>query len=165
MLKELIDECRNEQENCLYTSTTFFIWLKFLRFFRALIWCVAAISSAFAASSILRGDEAMRIWTAATAILGVALPGMIKALSLDLHIANYSKAAASFKILQGEFRRAANVWSLKPINEFEVEARKLFKSINEARKTPLTPPDFCFWLAQKKIERGHYENVSEKANP
>lgn len=44
------------------------------------------------------------------------------------------------------------------IADFEDEARKLFKAKNDARKPSLTPPDFCFKLAQKKIKAGHYDH-------
>jgi hypothetical protein len=57
----LITECRREEKNCLYTSTTFYIWLRWIKGFRAALWAGAAIGSAFAASHILRGDPAFRV--------------------------------------------------------------------------------------------------------
>jgi hypothetical protein len=53
----LTAECRREEENCLYTSTAFFIWLRWLKGFRAALWAGAAIGSVLAASYILQGQS------------------------------------------------------------------------------------------------------------
>lgn len=157
MRAALIDECAREEENALYTSTSFFIWLRLLKAIRAALWAGGAIGSIVAASHILRGDGSARVMMAGFALAGVLLPGIIKAVKLDVTIQDYSEAAARFKNLQGEFRRARLVWSKKPEEEFEAEARKLFKAMNDARKPSLTPPDFCFRIAQNKVKAGHYD--------
>jgi hypothetical protein len=149
-------ECAREEENALYTSTSFFIWLRWLKTLRAILWVGGAGGSVTAASHILRGDPTFRITIAALALTGVLLPAIGRALHLDAIIHDYVIAAARFKNLQGEFRRAAQVWSHKPLPEFEEEARRLFKAMNEARKPSLTPPSPCFWLARRKIRKGHY---------
>ncbi len=154
----LVRECEREEENCLYTSTSFLIWVRCLRYVRAALWFCAAAASAVAASHILRGDPSYRILIAAAALGAVILPGIGRAVRIDAAIRDYAAAAAAFKNLQSEFRRAAQVWSLKPYPEFESEARKLFRLMNEARKPSLTPPEFCFRLARWKIRRGHYEH-------
>ena len=94
---------------------------------------------------------------AAVALAAVILPGIGRAVRIDPAIGDYATAAAAFKNLQGEFRRAAHVWSQKPFPEFEAEARSLFQAMNGTRKPSLTPPEFCFRLARWKIEKGHYE--------
>lgn len=94
---------------------------------------------------------------ASLAVTGVLMPGLIKALQLDLAIRDYAAASASFKNLQGEFRRLAKVWSNKSFPEFEGEARRAIKAMNDARKPSLTPPEWCFRQAQKKIKRGDYQ--------
>lgn len=159
---ELVSECAREGENCLYTSTSFYIWLRCLRWIRGALWVGAAVASAVAASHILRGDPSNRIWMAAAALAGVVLPGVGRALRLDSAIRDYAAAAAAFKNLQGEFRRAEKIWSQKPFPEFEGEARKLFRAMNEARKPSLTPPEFCFWLARRKIKKGHYRSDEDE---
>jgi hypothetical protein len=53
------------------------------------------------------------------------------------------------------------VWSNKAQTDFEDEARKLFKAMNDARKPSLTPPDLFFKLAQRKIRAGHYNYDSD----
>ena len=146
----LIRECAREEENCLYTSTSFLIWVRFLRWMRGLLWIGAVAASAVAASHILRGDPSYRILMAAAALGAVILPGIGRAVRIDAAIRDYASAAAALKNLQGEFRRAAHVWSLKPYPEFEAEARKLFQEMNCTRKLSLTPPEFCFRLARRE---------------
>ena len=153
----LIAECEREEENCLYTSTSFYIWLRMLKATRAGLWTLGAIGSVVSANSILRGRQDYQVVMAALALAGVLMPGLIKAVQLDAAIKDYAAATASFKNLQGEFRRAAKVSSSKPFAEFEAEARKIIKAMNEARKPSLTPPEWCFRLAQKKIKRGDYD--------
>lgn len=152
----LITECRREEDNCLYTSTGFFIWLRWLKAFRAALWVGAAVGSGLAASHILRGDPAFRVTMAFAALAGVLLPAIGRALHLDTTIHDYTIAAARFKNLQGEFRRAAQVSSLKPFAQFDHEAERLFKAMAEARKPSLTPPEIVFRLARRKIKKGHY---------
>jgi hypothetical protein len=152
----LVAECRNEEENCLYTSTSFYIWLRWLKGFRAALWVGAAVGSGLAASHILRGDPAFRVTMAFAALAGVLLPAVGRALHIDATIQDYTVAAGRFKNLQGEFRRAAQVWSLKSFPQFEDETRRLFKAMAEARKPSLTPPEIMFRLARRKIQKGHY---------
>ena len=158
----LIAECAREEENALYTSTNFFIWLRFLKAMRAVLWAGAALGSALAASHILRGSSDMKLLMAAAALAGVLLPALGRALRLDATIREYVDAAGKFKNLQGEFRRARLVWSKKSFSEFETEARKLFKAMNDARKPSLTPPEWCFGLARRKIKSGHYTHDSDE---
>jgi hypothetical protein len=158
----LIEECAREEENALYTSTTFFIWLRFLKAVRALLWAAAAFGSALAASHILRGAPGMKLVMAGAALAGVLLPGIGRALRLDAAIRDYTEAAGRFKNLQGEVRRARLIWSNKPFADFEAEARKLFKAMNDARKPSLTPPEWCFRLARRKIKAGHYTHDADE---
>jgi len=152
----LIAECDREEENCLYTSTSFFIWLRTLKIMRAALWVLGAVGSIVSASSILGGDLGYPIIMAGLALTGVLLPGLIKAVRLDFAIKEYSIAAAAFKNLQGEFRRASRVWSNKPLTDFEAEARKTIEKMSAARRPSLTPPEWCFRMAQKKVKRGDY---------
>lgn len=157
----LIAECEREEENCLYTSTTFFIWLRTLKSVRASLWSFGAIGSIASAKSILGGEHNYPIIMAGLALAGVVMPGLIKGVRLDSAVKDYAAAAASFKNLQGEFRRAAKIWSNKPFSEFEAEARKAIKAMNEARKPSLTPPEWCFRQAQKKVKSGDYTKDDE----
>jgi hypothetical protein len=159
----LIAECEREEESCLYTSTSFYIWLRTLKMIRAALWVFGAVGSIVSANSILRGQQGYPIILASLAVAGVLMPGLIKAVQLDTAIRDYAGAAAGFKNLQGEFRRLAKVWSNKPFPEFEAEARRAIKAMNDARKLSLTPPEWCFRLTQRKIKRGDYEK--DEARP
>ncbi len=161
-VQALIQECKREEENCLYTSTSFFIWLRFLRIFRAVLWIGAVVASGVAASHILRGDPEYKLLMAGAALLAIILPGISRALHFDTTIKDYASAATALKNLQGEFRRAANVWSHKPFTEFEIDTRNLFEAMNKARKPSLTPPEFSFRLARRKIKKGHYKHDSDE---
>jgi hypothetical protein len=156
-----MDECAREEENALYTSTSFFVWLRCLKGVRGLLWVGAALGSLLAASQILRGNPELKIWMAGAALLAVALPAIGRAVHIDTMIRDYSNAAAAFKNLQGEFRRARLVWSNEPWTDFRVEGRRLFKSMNDARKPSLTPPEWCFYLARRKIKAGHYDHDAD----
>ena len=158
-LKEaLIAECRNEGENCLYTSASFLIWLRYLKVTRAVLWVAGGAASIASASHIFMGSSDFKVTVGLLALGGVLMPGIVRAAQLDKAIQDYSESAARFTNLRAEFRRLAEVWSKNSLTEFEAEARKSFKSMNEARKPSLTPPEICFWLARRKIERGHYKN-------
>lgn len=152
----LVSACRDEEENCLYTSATFYIWLRWLKGFRALLWAIGGAASLVAASHILGGDSDKRLLSAGAALAGVVLPALVRMLRLDSAIRDYADGAAKFKNLQGDFKRLAEVWSHKELPDFEREARKAFTTMNDARKPSLTPPECCFRSARRKIQKGHY---------
>lgn len=152
----LISVCHDEEENCLYTSATFYIWLRWLKSFRALLWAIGGVASLVAASHILEGGSDGRIAAAGAALAGVVLPALVRLLRLDAAIRNYGNAAAKLKDLQHEFGLLADVWSLKEFPEFEREARKTLIAMSDARKQSLTPPELCFKLARRKIKSGNY---------
>ena len=158
MRDALISECAKEEENALYTSTNFFIWLRVLKGLRAALWVGGVAGSILAASHIVRGADDGKIFMAAFALAGVLLPGIGKAIKIDSAIRDFAEGATKFKNLQGEFRRARLVRSHKAVTDFEEEARKLFKAMNDARKPSLTPPEWCFKIAQRKIKAGHYDH-------
>ncbi len=145
------------RENTIYTSTTFYIWLKWLKGIRGALWILAAASGAGAASTVLKQSEENQVLVAGLALLAVIIPGAIKALKLDDTILDYETAAAKFKNAEGTLRRAANVWSHKPFSEFEIEAREALSDLDNARNASLTPPEFCFKAAQRKVASGDYD--------
>jgi len=159
----LIAECAREEENALYTSTNFFIWLRFLRAARAALWVAAGLCSVVAASQLVQSNPGLKIWAAGAALAAVGLPGIGRALQIDAMIRDYANAAGVVKNLQGEFRRARLVWSNEPWPEFKAHAQKLLKAMNEARRPSLTAPEWCFRLAQRKIKAGHYTHDADEA--
>jgi hypothetical protein len=64
--------------------------------------------------------------------------------------------AGEFTNLRDRFRQAALISSKKPFTEFEADTKPLFARLEKARSRTLTPPDWCFKLARRKIEAGDY---------
>jgi hypothetical protein len=56
-VQALIDECKRQDESCLYTSTALFEWLKYLRRWRKILITTPIILSAIAASAMLGDSE------------------------------------------------------------------------------------------------------------
>ncbi|MDV7143519.1 hypothetical protein R3X27_12595 [Tropicimonas sp. TH_r6] len=153
----LCSECAQQSRNAVYTSTTFFIWLRWLKRIRGSIWIAAVISSTAAASAAISKQSGVEVIVAGLALLGVILPGVIKALKLDETIKAYEESAAAFKRVEGRLRRAAEVWSHKPFADFEVEARTALTDLETAQIPSLTPPEWCFRAAQRKVRSGDYD--------
>ncbi|WP_025030862.1 hypothetical protein [Nitratireductor aquibiodomus] len=155
--KALVKECREQSRNTLYTSTSFFIWLRWLKVIRAILWIIAVAAGAAAASTVLSRHENLELLIAALALLGVILPGTMQAVKLDETIDAYRDAAGRFKNVEGALRRAADIWSHKPWEEFEKEARAALAALDKARECALTPPEWCFKAAQRKVQSGDYD--------
>lgn len=153
----LVKECIEQARNTIYTSTTFFIWLRCLKVVRGVLWFLAVAAGAAAASTALNESGEYKLLVAALALLAVIIPGAIKALKLDETIIDYETAAAKFKNAEGTLRRAANVWSNKSFEQFEIEARQALEKLDSARNPSLTPPEWCFRQAQKKVQSGDYD--------
>lgn len=84
-------------------------------------------------------------------LMAVASPALTKALKLDDTISGYENAAAQFKVIEGKLRRAANIWSNKPLVEFEGEVRSALDELDELGQKSLTPPEWCFKAVQIKV--------------
>lgn len=157
MKDTLRTECLEQARNTLYTSTSFYIWLRCLRFWRGSIWFAAVACSTVAASSIVSDFGWPAPVVAGLTLAGVLLPAVVKALKLDETIEAYSEQAAKFKNVEGRLGRAGRVWSEASSEVFESEARSAFEDLDEARLQSLTPPEWCFKKAQKKIQTGDYD--------
>lgn len=158
----LIKECSEQARSTLYTSTSFFIWLRTLKRIRGILWTVAAICSIATTSFILLGLLAeCKTALAGISLIGAMLAGIIKAVKLDETITAYEQSAARLKNVEGALRRSAEVWSHKNSLDFEAEARSALKELDDARLPSLTPPEWCFRCARRKIRSGHYDSNSE----
>ena len=110
----LIAECRRQEESCLYTSTTLYIWLRQARLLRRVFVVAPLILGALATWSVLdQPDRRWLVWlTALCALLAGLFPAVFEALKLDAEIDGIARQAASFKNLQDRFRQAATVTAL-----------------------------------------------------
>jgi hypothetical protein len=166
-IEALIKECRDLSRNALYTSTALFLWLRFLRWVRVAFIAVPLVLGAIAGVRLLSESEAVGIrfgLAIATLIAGV-LPTIFSALKFDDHIRDTTALAAEYKNLQDRFRQAADIYSTKPMPEFEAEFKKLMERQEAARKSSYTAPEYFFRQAQKKIQRGDYDPDPQPVTP
>jgi hypothetical protein len=156
--EKLIKECKRQEESCLYTSTTLYIWLREARFWKAAFIIIPIIFGAIASWSILDNPNiGWMLWvTASAALIAGILPAIREALNLDVNVENISLLASQFKHLQDRFRLAADTGEEKDFGTLDAEVRDLLERLDEARKSSITPPERCFIKARKKISEGHY---------
>lgn len=159
-------ECRRQDESCLYTSTTLYIWLREARLIRRFFVVAPVILGALATWSVL--DQPVADWvkwlTATFALLAGLFPAVFEALKLDTHIDEIARQAALFKNLENRFRQAANIDALGPYEEFRAVFTSLMDRMDAARSASITPPERCFRAAQKKIKAGHYQFDSDNGS-
>lgn len=161
----LAQECRRLEESCLYTSTSFFLWLRSRRRLKtAFIVAPLLLGSAASWKLLTEVDlQSVRTLTSIFAFAAGVLPGIYSALKFDDQLQAAARAAAQFKNLQDRFRRLADVGSLKPFPQFEREVNAAVARLERARSGSLTPPEWFFTEARKKIKSGDYSyDVDEK---
>lgn len=156
---ELALECKRQSESCLYTSTTLFIWLRFLRTVRLFFIIVPLIAGAFAGWNILTKIdlEGVKLFTAICAFVAGLMPTVYSALKFDENLEKCARLAGEFKNLQDRFRQAALVSSRKSFADFEADVKPLMDRLELARGVSVTPPEWMFRRAQKKVKSGDYD--------
>ena len=161
--QNLIDECKRQEESCLYTSTTLFEWLKSLRCWRVFFVVVPIILGAVATWPLLRQQADYKWLTGACALLAGLAPAVYKALNFDVSLDMITKYAHEFKILQDRFRQAWRVTALGSFDDFKKEFDNLMARMDVARSSSLIAPERFFKKARNKIQVGHYDfNVDIK---
>ena len=157
--KELVQECKRLSESCLYTSTSLFIWLRWLRIIRMVFIIVPLIAGTLASGKFLAGGtDPVQKWIAAVcAFLAGVLPTVYAALKFDRSLSLCTELAAEFKDLQDRFRQAALISARKGPVEFEKHFNQVMKRLEAARKPSYTAPEWCFREAQRKIKGGDYD--------
>jgi len=165
--QQLVAECNRQEENCLYTSTSFYIWLRQSRFLRRTFIVVPIVLGGLATWSVLdQPDISWVQWLTATfALLAGLFPAIYEALKLDVHIDEIAQHAAEFKNLQDRFRQAAHVTALGAFEDFRAEFDALMQRLESVRSGSLTPPERCFRAARKKIEAGDYSFNADRHVP
>lgn len=162
----LVSECRRQEESCLYTSTSLYIWLRQARSIRRVFVVAPIIFGALATWSVLdQPNSKWLLWlTASFALLAGLFPAVFTSLELDSEVATIARQAALFKNLQDRFRQAAEIAARGSFDEFQAEFNQLMDQLDDARSTSITPPERCFRAARKKIQAGHYEFGGKKCN-
>ncbi len=154
--QSLIDECKRQEESCLYTAATLFEWLKSMRRWK-LAFVVAPIVLGGVATWPLLARQPDYEWVRATcARLAGFAPAVYKARDFDVSLDVIARHAYEFKILQDRFRQACRITALAPGDAFEKEFSSLMERLDVARSPSLTAPERFFRKAQGKIQSGHY---------
>jgi hypothetical protein len=154
--QNLMEECRRQEESCLYTSTALFEWLKPLRRRKVFLVVAPIILGGLATWPLLAKQDEYRWVTGACALLAGFAPAIYKALDFDINLGTVAKHAHQFKVLQDRFRQCWRIAGLGAFGEFKKEFDDLMIRMDEARGASLTPPERYFKKAKEKIEAGHY---------
>jgi len=93
------------EKSCLYTSTSFFIWLRFQRRVRMAFVVLPLVLGSLATWKVLTDTDlaGLRFLVSLAAFLAGLLPGIYAALKFDDHLAGAASKAAEFKNLQDRF--------------------------------------------------------------
>lgn len=158
----LIDECERQSEGCGYTSTTFIIWLRVLRWVRTACLVLPVICGALATWQIL--NQRAPLVAALCTFLATTIPLAYRASKTDAAIEDYAKHAGEYTNLRDAFRQAAKISSHKPFAEFEAETKPLIKRLETVRRAVLTPPNWAFLVARSKHKAGHYRHDYDEQN-
>jgi hypothetical protein len=155
---ELALECKRQSENCLYTSTSLFIWLRCLRALEIIFIVVPLLMGFLAGWELVTSSNIrwVRVLASLCAFLAGLLPVIYAALKFDDRLDRCMELAGEFKNLQDRFRQAALVSSRKPFEEFEADFRPIMDRLESARSHSYTAPEWCFKKAQKKVKSGDY---------
>ena len=161
-IQALVDECKRQEESCLYTSTALFEWLKALRRWRIMLITTPIILSAVAASAMVKHYE----WiVGSAALLAGIFPAVLRALDLDKDLAAIARQASQYKILQDRFRQSWRVCALGDSEDFKRDFKANMKMMDDLRLASPAVPDRFFAKAQQKIAKGHYDFAADAMPP
>jgi hypothetical protein len=152
--RQLSDECHRQSESCNYTAVSFIIWLRILKTVRLASEVAPVIFGALATWKIV--SQTSPTWAAVFTLLAAVIPPAFKSSKTEKAIEEYTLAAGEFTNLRDRFRQLASVYSMEEFQKFEALASPVFNRLEKIRSRSLTPPDWVFWLAQRKIKGGDY---------
>lgn len=157
----IIAECRRQEESCLYTSTTLYIWLRRVRLQKQIFVAAPVVIGGAAGISVLQ--EWLPHWSIALLAFAASLfPALADALKIETSVDEISRLAAEFKALQDRFRRAANITALGDVDGAEEGLAELMDRMDIARSSSITPPEWAFETARRKIDAGHYSFAADQ---
>jgi hypothetical protein len=90
------------------------------------------------------------------AFLASLFPALADGLKIETSVDEITRLAAEFKALQDRFRRAATITALSDVDAAEETVSELMDRMDLARSSSITPPEWAFKKAQRKIDAGHY---------
>lgn len=151
----IIAECIRQEEACLYSSTSLYIWLRRVRFQQQFFVAAPIIIGGFAGLSVL--EEWLPTWLIAIlALLGSLFPALADALKIETNVSEISTEASEYKALQDRFRQCAQITVKEDANLAQSEMKELMDRLDAVRRRSTTPPERIFKKAQAKISAGDY---------
>jgi hypothetical protein len=145
----LIDECKRQEESCLYTSTALFELLKHLRYWKVFFIVAPIIFAALATAlpNIFSGTG----WIAAICVMlaGIAT-AVYKALRLDVSLDLIAKAANQYKALQDRFRQARTLLAAGDYDKFNKEFLDRMQQMDAVRA--ITTPHLKVTLTRRRLK-------------
>ena len=162
----IIAECARQEESCLYTSSTLYIWLRRVRLQKKIFVAAPIIIGGLAGLSVIQ--EWFPDWVVAILAFTASLfPALADGLEFETSANELSRRAAEFKALQDRFRRLATITALNDVDAAEETLNDLMDRMDVARSSSITPPEWAFESARRKIEAGHYRFTADsgKASP
>ena len=163
-INEMVKECKREEENCLYTSTTLYYYLKSLRFQKNCFIIIPIFLGGFSGIKILTESnfQFYKYIIAVCSLLAGILPTIYSSLKLDAKIEFIDNIAGQYKVLQSKFRRLHNIYSKS--DSFDLDFSNTIKELENIKLKSITPPDKFFKKAQKKIKIGDYDFKADITN-
>ena len=152
----LFDECCRQSENCKYTALSFVIWLRVLRWIRTSSLALPIVFGSLATWSVVTKSHSYI--GAVFTLLATVIPVTYRASKVDEGIRQYQRKSGEFTNLRDDFRRAAEIGAHKDFQAFERDTKPLFKRLEKAREPMLSPPEWCFQAARRKVHSGHYRH-------
>jgi len=150
-------QCAEQSERCQYTSTSLFIWLRWLRKIRVAFVVIPIVFGGVAGWDLLKGQGGLlSVFTASMALLAGVIPAVYSALKLDEHLPTASRLAGEYKNLEILFRDLQKTGPCLPVEDFDTEYRNARGRLEKVNAEAYTAPEFCFRAAKKKIDAGHY---------
>jgi len=154
--EQLLDECKRQEENALYTSTGLHIWLRELRLRKT---CFLIFQLALAGLAAYFAVTGQAIYAGIFGAIAGISPSVWDALKLDEGLDTATRSAAEYTAMRDTFRQARTIGRSKGIEEFEKAFNEAMGQMNSLRKVSLTPPERIFNQAQKKISSGDYQHA------
>ncbi len=158
--KEIIAECERLQENCLYTSTSLFIWLRALRTHRRIFIFGQVLFSVLAATFAVSGQA---LWAGAFGAIAGLSPMVWDALKMDGDINLVEHHASMFVELRDRFRQIRLIEDARGLEALEKAFEEAKADMAAARKSRVTPPERFYKMAKEKIHAGDYDNAIDEA--
>jgi hypothetical protein len=155
-IKAIAEEARRQEESCLYTSTSLFLWLRQVRLQKQIFVVAPIILGAVAGFSAFK-EHVPAVLIASLALVASLFPALADALKIATSVDEITASAATFKALQDRFRRLATITIFSDVDAAEQSLAELMDRMDVARSSSVTPPERYFKAAQAKIKAGDYD--------